>query len=148
MIQQILEMRKQSESFPIVKQVDDSDLIELTSAAEVAKDEPIHYIGGKYSVPRDDLFLVLHVPFLLNPFSFQIECYRTYKQWLLFPAQYVLNTFTRSRFDNLRTWILSHHFPNSTMDLHNLFMMLSEFELTVPGRFESQFIEILDSRRA
>ena len=132
-----------------------SDLVPLSTLVRSNKQETIeteeadipassHFTTQVYEEPDWQLFLAIHTPYLLHPYSFHAPTFRAYKEFLLGESLYVLNTFTLLDTDRLLRWYLLHIPPVTAIETVRLGHFLLELHLTVPAKYEQAIGEILE----
>lgn len=123
---------------------------------ERTQTEDIEYTNGSvgqqgYQEPDKALFVAIYTPFLRNPTNFDIDIFRAYKDWLLYPSCYVLNTFPRFNLRHFSYLLLKNNQDNIAKNapdsLYKIAMLLWDIELTVPASYMEAF-EIIASGEA
>jgi hypothetical protein len=118
--------------------------------AEEYEQQDIQYTNGSvgqqgYDKPNPYLFVAIYRPFLKNPTAFDALTFREYKNWLLSPSYYVLNTFAHFDTSTLSNLIMKNigkqtHMP--AISFHNIAMLLWDIELNVPASYMETFEDI------
>lgn len=121
----------------------DEDLFILTERKEDSTVGYHLYDSSKYPEPNYDLFLAAWTPYLRNPYSFRAMTFRPYLKWILSPSLYVLNTFSLIDTYEILQVILQQMPPSSPEELHYLSQFLFEIRLTVPAKYERDFLRLL-----
>lgn len=94
-----------------------------------------------------ETFIAIYTPFLQNPTSFNPVTFRAYKDWLLYPSYYVLNTFPRFNVTRLAQTLLELHLLHNRKGhpataLYRVAMLLWDIELNVPASYMEDFERI------
>ena len=94
-----------------------------------------------------ETFIAIYTPFLQNPTSFNPVTFRAYKDWLLYPSYYVLNTFpvfsvTRLAQTLIELHLLHNRKGHPATALYRVAMLLWDIELTVPASYMEEFERI------
>ena len=94
-----------------------------------------------------ETFIAIYTPFLQNPTSFNPVTFRAYKDWLLYPSYYVLNTFPRFNVTRLAQTLIELHLLHNRKEhpataLYRVAMLLWDIELTVPASYMEDFERI------
>lgn len=94
-----------------------------------------------------ETFIAIYTPFLQNPTSFNPVTFRAYKDWLLYPSYYVLNTFPVFSVTRLAQTLIELHLLHNRKEhpataLYRVAMLLWDIELTVPASYMEEFERI------
>lgn len=99
----------------------------------------------KYPLPSIATFTSIYAIYLRDPYSYRQGVFREYRDWVLAPSLYVLNTFSRFDTDILLRWYLANNPPADWKAIHALQLFLGEIDLTVPAFYEIIFMDFLRS---
>ena len=94
-----------------------------------------------------ETFIAIYTPFLQNPTSFNPVTFRAYKDWLLYPSYYVLNTFPVFSVTRLAQTLIELHLLHNRKEhpataLYRVAMLLWDIELAVPASYMEDFEKI------
>lgn len=106
------------------------------------EDAAILYASYLTTSVDSSLFLAVYKPLILYPYRTDIADFRLYREFLLGPAQYVLNTFQPLDTQKLLELYLDSQPIKEPIHLHRLFIALSELHLCVPNTYQT-VIEVL-----
>lgn len=117
----------------------------------VAAEEPIEYKESEQSknfpLPDRDLFLSIFIPYLRDPYWFNVQNFREYKKWLLGDSCYVLNSFKSLDIEILLKLYLENNPPARVGGLHLLALFLWEIDLCVPESYQVEFEKVIKESR-
>lgn len=157
------EAKKEEEIFELVSSTSLSSFSSLSSPTSLSSIEKEDFVNGMtgnssyepripssnpllssfpyfgYTEPDFLLFVNIHRPFLIDPYSFNVTNFRIYEKWLLGSSLYVLNTFSKFETSNLINILLEKKPPVNSSELYSLTAFIGEIELTVPGKYMEEF---------
>lgn len=118
----------------------------ITAAEATAATEEAGEAEEAEEVCRET-FIAIYTPFLQNPTSFNPVTFRAYKDWLLYPSYYVLNTFPRFNVTRLAQTLIELHLLHNRKEhpataLYRVAMLIWDIELTVPASYMEEFERI------
>ena len=134
---------KEEEKEEEKKEEKEEDMIFLTTLTDREDREDEQYAQPTFEIPNYTLFLSLHAPYLLDPYSFNVVEFREYRKWLLSPSLFVIGTFPKIDSQRIFDAITYKNPPTCILDLHRLAAFLWELDLMVPQKFEEDMIKII-----